>query len=939
MRNHHFKFHPACPAERIGKDPLPHRGEERNFIGGGEFFARGGEGKTFIGSGVLVAKGRKPKNVIGSRALPVLMNWGKAESGVRRATLPNGLRMIVIRDTLAPVVTVVTNYLVGSNESPAGFPGMAHAQEHMLFRGSRGLSGDQLAAILASLGGAFDADTQPAVTQYFLTVPSQDLSLALRVESIRMRGVFDSDNLWRRERGAIEQEVAEDLSDPEYVLYRRLLAAIFQGTPLAHDALGTRESFERTSGAAVKRFYHDWYAPNNAVLVIAGDIDPQKTLSKVTALFGSIPPKEIPARPGIRLAPLRAEDLNLKTDLSYGLALICFRMPGYDSGDFAAAEILSDVLSSQRGTLYSLVPQGKALFADFALDPFRAAGWGYAEAGFPKGADGKAILRQIRQILENDRVHGLPAGLVSAAKRSELVDAEFRKNSISGLASAWSQAVAVEGRTSPAEDLGAIRRVTVQDVNRVARKYLISGPAITAILTPQSAGHPVAGKRLRGRESFAPENLVPVTLPSWAEAALSRLAVPAPMLHPVVSLLPNGIKLIVQTEQISDTASVFGEIDSNPDLEESKSQEGVDDVLDQLFAYGSATLDRLQFQKALDEIGADESAGTEFSVQIPANQFDRGVQLLADNELHPALPQSAFKVIQKQSAATVAGELESPGHLAGRAFRAALLPRGDPALRHATPVSIQRLTLRDVKRYYGKVFRPDMTTIVVVGNLTPETARQAIEKYFGSWKASGAKPETVLPPVPLSRPSLAAVPDASRIQDSVTLGETLGLNRFDPSYYALVLGNHVLGGGFYATRLYKDLREGNSLVYFVDASLDARRTRATYEVDYGCDPRNVSRVRAIIVRDLKAMQQSLVTPRELRLAKSMLLREIPLSESSLEGIANGWLDRSDLGLPLNEPELAARRYLYLSAEDVRAAFARWVRPDDFVQVTQGPKPQ
>jgi len=154
-------------------------------------------------------------------------------SNVTRATLGNGLRVVVVRDTLAPVVTTVMNYQAGSNEAPEGFPGMAHAQEHMMFRGSPGLSADQLADISAAMGGNFNADTQQTVTQYFFTVPAEDLDVALHLEAVRMRGSLDTDDLWKEERGAIEQEVAADLSNPQYVFYTQLLEAMFQGTPYA----------------------------------------------------------------------------------------------------------------------------------------------------------------------------------------------------------------------------------------------------------------------------------------------------------------------------------------------------------------------------------------------------------------------------------------------------------------------------------------------------------------------------------------------------------------------------------------------------------------------------------------------------------------------------------------------------------------------------------
>ncbi|HXZ25217.1 MAG TPA: pitrilysin family protein, partial [Nitrospiria bacterium] len=345
------------------------------------------------------------------------------EADVLRATLQNGLRVVIVRNTLAPVVTTVVNYLVGSNEAPDGFPGMAHAQEHMMFRGSPALSAEQLAALTASMGGQFDADTQQTVTQYFFTVPAEDLDVALHIEAIRMQDVLDDEKLWERERGAIEQEVAQDLSNPEYIFYTKLLEALYKGTPYAHDALGSRSSFDDTTGTMLKQFHAAWYAPNNAILVIVGDVQPQQALTTVRTLFEKIPARTLPDRPAIRLEPVQAASLRLDTDLPYGMAVIAFRLPGSESPDSAAAQVLADVLSSERGSLYALVPDGKALSADFSIDQLPGAGLGYAEAAFPKGGDGMSLLKEMRAILTIDATKGVPADLVDAAKRREVANA------------------------------------------------------------------------------------------------------------------------------------------------------------------------------------------------------------------------------------------------------------------------------------------------------------------------------------------------------------------------------------------------------------------------------------------------------------------------------------------------------------------------------------
>jgi zinc protease len=296
-------------------------------------------------------------------------------------------------------------------------------------------------------------------------------------------------------------------------------------------------------------------------------------------------------------------------------------------------------------------------------------------------------------------------------------------------------------------------------------------------------------------------------------------------------------------------------------------------------------------------------------------------------------------VVQKQTEQFVAGNLRSPGYQTSRALDLALLPAGDPALRQVTPATLANVTLDNVRQFYAATFRPDLTTIVVIGDVSADDAKQVISKWFGDWKAAGTEPNTTLPAVPLNKKASVTVADAEAVQDSVVLAEQLNLNRFDPDYYPLQLGNHVLGGGFYATRLYHDLRQVAGYVYTVDVSLSASKTRASYSVDYGCNPENVTKARALIQRDLEQMRTEEVSAAELQQAKALLLRQIPLGESSEEAVAGGILGRAVIGLPLDEPIQAAKRYSELTAADVKAAFAKHVHPADFVQVVRGPAPQ
>ncbi|NLE01948.1 MAG: insulinase family protein [Fibrobacter sp.] len=863
----------------------------------------------------------------------------KDSTNVLRATLKNGLRVILLKNSLAPVVTTEMNYLAGSDETPQGFPGTAHALEHMMFRGSPGLSAAQLSDIMALMGGEANAQTRQMATQYYFTIPKEDLDVVLQIESIRMKGIICTDSLWDKERGAIKQEVAQDLSNPVYVYLSTLFKKMFSGTPYEYDALGTDSSFDKTTAEMLKNYHSQWYVPNNAVLVIVGDIDLQQTLNKVNLYFENIPSRPTPPRPAFNFSPVQHEKLLIPSDLPVGLAIFAYRFPGSDSiSQYASAQILADVLSSQRGRLYQLVTEGKALSIEFEYLPLQKVGIGFLVTEFAADSSPDNLIQEINHILNIELTNGIDSNLVHAAKLLEISQSEFQKNSIAGLASVWSDAVAVRRRDSPDQDLAAIQMVTVEDVNRCARTYIDSAHSIVSILKPEPSGKQITSSSFGGAESFSPEQTKGVELPEWANSVLSKISIPRSTLNPSVTKLPNGITLIVQPESISNTVSMYGKIKNNPDLQQPPNNEGIADIVNQLFEYGSKTKDRVTLLKSLDSIGAGMSVGSTFSLQTLTGYFSKGVSLLADNLLNPSFPPEAFTVIRNRISSQFAGELQSPDYITNRAILSALLPKGDPQLREPVPSKINKLTVKDAESYYTNVFRPDMTTIVVIGKISPDSAKTVIWNNFKEWKATGKKPQTDYPPVTLNKAATVVVPDKSRIQDAVYLSEIIKVKQSTRDYYALQLGNQILGGSNFSSRLYKDLRINNGLVYHVGSTIDISKKRGTFIVTYACNPDNVVKAKSITIQNIKQMRTSPVQNTELHQAKALMVRQIPLSEASIKSIASGLLKRSVEGLPLNEPTLAATEYLRINPIDMKLAFFRWIFPENLVEVIKGPTP-
>ncbi len=857
---------------------------------------------------------------------------------VVRATLKNGLKVIVVHDSLAPVATQQLTYFVGGNEAPKGFPGMAHAQEHMMFRGSPGLSGDQLAGIYARLGGDMDAFTTNNITSYFFTVPADDIDLTLRIGAIRMRGVDDTEASWKKERGAIEQEVARDHSMPFYKLYERLLARMFTGTPYAHDALGTKPSFDKTTGAMLKKFHNTWYAPNNALLVITGDVDPHAVIARIKQLYGDIPRKELPAKPAIHLKPVQAATYTAKTDEPYGLVIVGVRMPGYGDPGYPAAKLAASALSSQRGPIAALRYEGKALAAGFQMQAMPGTGLGFAYAVFPPGADVKAVRKSLIKAINTVRTKGVAPDLVEAVKRRALLNQALQGNSVSGLANAWTQAVAVAGLKSPEQATRRLRAVHVKQVNAYISHALDLDHAVTLILSPTPGAQPKQGKGFGGAESFGSKPTQPVKLPAWASKALARLPRPKPFMHPADMRLPNGLRLIVQPMPGRRSISLYGDINQNEDLQAPKGEEGVADVLDSLFGWGPKGMSRLQFEAAQDKLGVAMSVGSSFSLKALPQNFGKGLELLAHTELDPALPPHAFKIEQTIQARSVQGMLQSPKFKFQQAIGKALLPAGDPGLRYATGQSVMGLTQAKLKAYYAKSYRPDETTIVVMGNITTAKAKALIEKYFGQWKAQGPKPDLAYPAVPLSKAHDVLVPDPVRSQNRVVMAETLNLDFTNPDHFALDLANDLLGGGFYASPLYRVLREQNGLVYSLASNYQFSRHRGRYTLAFGAYPKNVGKARQLAIKVLDNAIAKPMSPAQLHLAKSIGLRQIELSGQSVDGIANGWISRSEDGLPLDWNYVMARHFEQLTAPEIQQVLKKYLDTSRLSVIQLGQKP-
>jgi zinc protease len=865
-----------------------------------------------------------------------------ASDDVTKATLRNGLQVVIVRNTLAPVVSTDLSYLVGSRDDPPDVPGMAHAQEHMLFRGTKNLTTAELGTIATALGGDFSAETSELTTQFQFTVPANDLDAILRIESDRMRDVLDLQSQWQIERGAIEQEVASDEAAPGNDFFTDAQAIAYKGTVYQHPGVGTKAAFDALTGPRLKAFYDRWYAPNNAVLVIAGDVDPARTLAAVRARFEGIPAKTIPAHEAARFEPLKRTVLRRDTTLAYPLAAVGFRMPGLDSPDFLASFVLQGVLGADGSALSELGDEGLALDGEWqSLAYFPEGQLGFAVAALSPGSDPDAMAKRLEDIMTGFHDHGVPPQLFESTKRRLISGQELSRNSIESLASDWADTIAVDRQPSIAYEQELIGRVTLADVNRVAKRYLDVNHAIVGSLTPSANANQSGPPAPAGgnRENPMGKQATVTQLPAWSEALLHDVNVADSGLAPQQTKLANGITLIVQPETISDSVFVYGSVKTTPSLQEPLGKEGISRILEGMYPYGTQALDRQSFQRAQDAIDTTIDGGSGFDVQTTSRDFDRAIALLAQNELQPRLDQATLDVVRRRAIDELQTELNSTRTIALQEAAEKLLPFNDPELRRPTVAGMQGISLDELRAYYTKTMRPDLATIVVVGNVSVADARASIERAFGAWQASGPAPVLDLPAVPLNPAGEIRIPLPNIHEDYVTLEQIVPLPRSAPQYYPLVLGNAVLGGGSVGpeqSRLFRDIRQNAGLVYSIDSQYLSSDARSRFSIEYACAPANEARIEALVGNELTQLRTEPVGDFELSLIKASMVRRAVLDAASVSSIGQAFLDDATSGLPLDQADVDVRHLLATDAPSIQAAFAAQIHPENFVRTVQGP---
>ena len=861
---------------------------------------------------------------------------GIGDAGIFQTSLANGLRVIVVEDRAAPVAHTAIWYRFGSLDETPGKTGLAHALEHMMFRGTSSMSSGGLDDVVARLGAQMNGQTDYDSTQFIFDMPSDRVGVALQIEADRMQHATIASSEWAIERRAVLNEIDGDDSSPFYNLLSRVRAAAYPGLAAGRTPAGLRSDVAAASAADIKRYYDEWYSPSNAALVVAGDVNHAAIFALANKYFGSIPAHAVPAHKTGH--PQAAQGANVEAEFPFPFEVLdlAYAVPGDTEAGEPAISTLSDLIPNERGPFYqALVESNIALDLSANADTQLKGGLMHVFIIMNGGHSGAEAQQVFQSVMDRALQSGFSPDLVNAAKRQTIAERAFAADSIGGFGDLTGYTYAVVGERNRDED-ARLSALTPRDLLTAAKRYLAT-PTVVGHLTPNDKP---AARSSQKADAANSDNFSgrtpsgPIIEPASIRAELQQPSTARSKLAPQRFTLDNGLTVIVQEKHDRHTVYVRGEIASSPAFAPS-GQEGIGRLASMIAPFGSEHYDFTQLRKITDDIGANIDLGEEFEAQGYAQDFHTLLGLLADGEEHPAFPEHWLALERGQLANTVQMEGNISGTMVTRAYLQNLLPPDDPSLRFPSPLSIAAITRNDLIAYTQKYWRPDLTTIAIVGDVTPAQARADVQAAFGSWTNAGPKPSVTLPALPPAHRGHDFVgTDANQV--FIQLGQP-AVSRSNPDYDAFTLLSEIIGGsGYFESRLWQELRQKRGLVYGVTSELKSDKDRGDLEIDLNASPANVAPSIDIVRDELNRLRTQPVSESELAGAKLRLISSALLAEASARGQLGEILDLAQNRLPGDYFATLQTRFANITPADIERVARRYLRPDDLIQIYAGP---
>jgi len=808
--------------------------------------------------------------------------------------LPNGLTVIVHEDHSDPIVHVDVTYHVGSAREQVGKSGFAHFFEHMMFQGSDHVADDEHFKILSESGGTLNGSTNRDRTNYYETVPSNQLETALWLEADRMGFLLDAvtQKKFENQRSTVKNERGQNYDNRPYgLVYEKTSAALYPyGHPYSWTTIGYLDDLNAGTLDDLKNFFLRWYGPNNATLTVGGDVSPAQVLKLAEKYFGPI--KRGPAVEKMKLpAPVLTKDryISYEDNIRFPMLSVTFpTVPNYHP-DEVPLDLLAEIIGKDKNSILykNLIKTQKAVQAS-ASHPCTELSGEFSFTVLPYPTQSLADMEKlVREALLEFEKTGITDDALTRFKVSYETDLINSLASVSGKTSILANYQTLNGQANYLpQDLKRYQAVTRDDVMRVYNKYIKNKPAVILSVVPKGKSADIAhadnftvdkSGYQPGKDQYAGLTYVK------AKDDFDRSKRPAAGANPVIKVPPfwkdqagNGIKVIgAKSDEVPMVTLLFAIKGGHRMEAGNPDKAGVSSLTADMLNEASQKYTAEDISSQLNKLGSQISFGSSANqmtiwVQSLTKNLDATLALLEERMLSPKFDQADFDRLKKQKLEGIANQKTQASLVASNVYNKLLY--GDdnimslPTVGNATTVG--SITLDDVKAFYKENFSPSLTNLIIVGDVEQ---KQILPKlaFLKKWAATKATLPADLKPVAIEKTKIYLVNKDKAAQSEIRIGYIAMPFDATGDYYKSSIMNYPLGGAF-SSRINLNLREDKGYTYGASSYFSGSEYAGPFTAAAGVRSNVTDSAVMEFIKEIKNFNSTGVTDQELAFTKSAM---------------------------------------------------------------------
>ena len=850
--------------------------------------------------------------------------------------LDNGLTLLVHEDHKAPIVAVNIWYHVGSKNEKEGKTGFAHLFEHLMFNGSENNKGDYF-QVMEKIGSTdMNGTTNNDRTNYFENVPTSALDIALWMESDRMGHLLGAitQEILDEQRGVVQNEKRQGEDQPYGKVWELITKSTYpKGHPYSWTVIGSMEDLNAASLDDVKEWFKTYYGPSNAVIALAGDIDPQTALEKVKKYFGDIPPGPPIAKYQSWVPKMTGTHRQIMQDrVPQARIFKVWNVPQWGTKEATLLNLFSDLLTSGKTSrLYKRLVYDEQVATNVSsyIDDAEISGQFYIDVTIKPGQD----LSKVEKMIDEELATLLKNG--PTEKELQRVKTQYFAGFIRGIEriggfGGKSDILASNMTYGGTPDyykttLNNVKSATAKEITETANKWLSDGVYILEV-------HPFPELKA------STESADRTKLPSLGE----NPEVKFPSVER--STLSNGLKIVLAERHSIPVASFRLMIDAGFAADQ-KINAGTAKLTMDMMDEGTKKLNSLEISEQLSLLGANLSTGSNLdycvvSLNALKTNLDPSLDLFADVILNPSFPENDFNRLKKNLLVSIQREKATPVQMGLRVFPQLLFGKnhayGNPLTGSGTEASVNKITRDDLVKFRNDWFKPNNATLVIVGDVTMAEIKPKLEKLFKEWK-NGDVPVKNVTDVELNKNSVVYIMDKPGSQQSIIFAGHVTPKRNPEDEVAIKTFNDILGGVF-TSRINMNLREDKHWSYGSFSILWDTKAQRPFFIYAPVQTDKTKESMIEIQKELAGVvNEKPITKEEFEKDKENQTLSLPGSWETMDAVSGSITDIVTYNLPDDYYSKYASLVEAQTIDEVQKAAGKIVKPNQLVWVVVGDK--